>query len=387
MRITLLLLGTLVLLMAGCAPKATKKHDLVFFPPAPNPPRVQFLMGIGDSRDVEGTDTEYSLFAMNAAQGEDVKFFLKPYGIASYGEKIYVSDTLAGRVAVINVKQKSFTWLKGGFGPGKLKKPINMTTDKQGNLYVTDTIRKKIVMYDPDENFVRVYGEAYDMKPVDVAVDDRHVYALDLSRSKILVFNKKSGDLIEGLGQDSENPKENLSLPTNMALNDRGLFYVSNITTGVIVQLDRDGHVIGTIGKMGDGFGQFGRPKGIATDNDGRVYAVDSAHQNVQLFDKNGRLLMFFGDPGLPVGSLNLPAGIVVSNENLETFQAMAAPDFELEQVVMVVSQVGGHRVNIYGLGRKKNFDYEGFYKESQEMLKKADESRAQRKNENKKAN
>lgn len=384
MRCSLFLLGAFLLIMSGCAPTTTKKHDLVFFPPAPNPPRIQFLMGIGDSRDVEGTETEYSLISMQASQRDEVKFFIKPYGVASHGEKIFVSDTLAGRVAVINIKEKSFEWLKGGFGPGKLKKPINMTTDKVGNLYVTDTVRKKIIMFDPDGNFLRVYGEAYDMKPVDVAVDDRHVYALDLSRSKILVFNKKSGDLIEGLGQESDNPKENLSLPTNMALTERGIFFVSNITTGVIVQLDRDGHVIGTIGKMGDGFGQFGRPKGITTDSNGRMYAVDSAHQNVQMFDKDGRLLMFFGDPGLPVGSLNLPAGIAVSNQNLATFQSMAAPDFELEQVVMVVSQVGKHRVSIYGVGKKKDFDYEAFYKESQDMLKKADESRAQRKIENK---
>lgn len=385
MRNALLLLCVLILLLAGCAPKVAKKDELVFFPPAPNPPRVQFLMGIGDSRDIEGNDTEYSLFSMDASKGDDVKFFLKPYGIATYGDKIYVSDTLAGRVAVIDIKQKTFAWLKGSFGPGKLKKPINLATDKQGNLYVADTIRKKIVMYDPDGNFLKVYGEAYDMKPVDVAVDERYVYALDLSRSKILVFNKNTGTLVEGLGQDSDNPKENLSLPTNMTLTDRGLFYVTNITTGTIVQLDRDGHAIGTIGRMGDGFGQFGRPKGIASDSAGRVYAVDAAHQNVQIFDKNGRLLMFFGDPGLPVGSLNLPAGIAVTDDNLDIFQKMAAPDFKLEQIIMVVSQVGQHRVNIYGLGKKLDFDYEAFYKESQEMLKKADESRAKRKQENEK--
>lgn len=385
MRNRLLLLGVLVLLIAGCAPKVAKKDESVFFPPAPNPPRVQFLMGIGDSRDVEGKDTEYSLFSMDPTQGDDVKFFLKPYGIATHGDKIYVSDTLGGKVAVINIKQRTFDWLKGGFGPGKLKKPINLATDNQGNLYVADTIRKKIVMYDPEGNFLKVYGDAYDMKPVDVAVDDRNVYALDFSRSKILVFNRNTGKLVEGLGQDSDNPKENLSLPTNMALTDRGIFYVTNITTGIIVKLDRDGHVIGTIGKMGDGFGQFGRPKGIETDSNGYVYAVDSAHQNVQLFDENGRLLMFFGDPGLPVGSLNLPAGIAVTDTNLDFFQQMAAPDFKLEQIVMVVNQVGQHRVSIYGLGKKVNFDYEAFYKESQDMLKKADESRAKRKQENEK--
>jgi len=380
MRQLFLLCGIFLLLLGGCAPTTVEKHDLVFFPPAPNPPRIQFLLGIGNSNDVEGTETEVSLFSMGAVQSDAVKTFIKPYGVATYGNNIYVSDTLAGRVAVINLAEKTFAWLKGGFGPGKLKKPINLTTDMQGNLYVADAVRKKIVSFDPDGNFTRIYGEGYDMVPVDVAVDERRVYALDRSRSKILVFNKQSGDLIEGLGQDSDNFLENLALPTNMALTDKGIFYVTNVGTGKIVKLDRDGHMLNTVGKMGDGFGQFGRPKGVATDSQKRFYVVDSAHQNVQIFDGNDRLLMFFGDPGLPVGSMNIPAGITVTSGNLETYQHYAAPDFVLEQVIMVVNQVGRHKIGLYGLGKKRGFDYEAFYKESQELLRKADESRAEKK-------
>lgn len=387
MRYLLLLAGILLFSLGGCAPTTVKKHDLVFFPPAPNPPRIQFLLGVGDSRDVEGSETEVSLFSMNAVEDEKVKSFIKPYGIAAYGDNIYISDTLAGKVAVINLSQKTFQWLKGDFGPGKLKKPINLSVDKQGNLYVADSIRKKIVVFDAEGNFLKVYGEAYDMVPVDVAADERRVYALDRSRSKILVFDKRDGKLIEGLGQDSDDPMGNLALPTNMTLTDKGIFYVTNVASGTIVKLDRDGHMLNTVGKMGDGFGQFGRPKGVATDSDNHFYVVDSAHQNVQMFDENDRLLMFFGDSGLPVGSMNIPAGITIKNDNLSYFQQLAAPDFELEQVIMVVNQVGAHKLGIYGLGKKKNFDYEAYYKETQELLRKADESRVKRENEQKQKN
>ncbi len=379
MRQLLLLCSVLLLFLSGCAPTTVEKHDLVFFPPPPNPPRIQFLLGIGDSRTVEGNEVEVSLFSMSAVEKVKVKSFIKPYGIATHGGKIYVSDTLAGRVAVIDLQLKTFEWLKGSFGPGKLKKPINLTTDKDGNLYVADSVRKKIVVFDAAGNFTRVYGETYDIYPVDVAVDDRRIYILDRSRSKILVLNKRNGELIEGLGQESEDPAGNLSLPTNMTLTDKGVFYVTNIGNGKVVKLDRDGHVLNTVGKMGDGFGQFGRPKGVATDSEKRFYVVDAAHQNVQLFDQNDRLLMFFGDPGLPVGSLNLPAGIAVTSDNLEFYQQYAAPDFELEQVIMVVNQAGRHKVSLYGMGKKRGFDYEAFYKKTRELLRKADENRAEK--------
>lgn len=386
MRNLWLFVVVLALAITGCAPQATvKKQGHVFFPEAPNPPRIQFLLGFGNSRDVEGNETEVSLFSMQAVENEKAKTFIKPYGITAYQNKIYVSDTLAGKVGVINLEHKTFEWLKGAYGPGNLKKPINLTVDKEGNLYVADSIRKKVVSFDGDGNFLKVYGEAYDMVPVDVAVDKRRVYVLDRSRSKILVFDRRDGELIEGLGQDNEDPAGNLSLPTNMTLTDKGIFYVTNIASGRIVKLDRDGHTLNTVGQMGDGFGQFGRPKGVATDSQGRFYVVDSAHQNVQLFDRNDRLLMFFGDPGLPVGSMNIPAGISVTDDALPYFQKLAAPDFELEQVIMVVNQVGRHKVGIYGLGKKKSFNYEAYYKESQEMLKRADESRAKREAEMKK--
>ena len=379
MRSSLVLMG-LLLFFSGCVPTAVKLQDPIFFPSSPTPPRIQFLLGIGDSRDVEGADTELSLFSVNAVQQDELRAFSKPYGIAAQGSLFYVSDTIAGTVAVIEMKQKTFTWLKGNFGPGKLRKPINLTTDQAGNLYVADTGRKQVVAYDREGNFLKVYGSGYEMKPVDVAVDDRRLYILDFSRNKILVFNKTTGDLIEGFGQDAENPLDRLYLATNMTLTEQGLFYVANTGSGSVIKLDRDGHVLGSFGKMGDGFGQFGRPRGVATDSNKRFYVVDAAHQNVQLFNAQDRLLMFFGNPGLPVGSLNVPAGVAVTNQDLNVYQQFAAPGFELEQVILVVNQVGRYKVNVYGLGKMQGIDYEAYYRDALEKNRKIDDEKLKKK-------
>ena len=380
MQIILLLLIS-SLFFSGCAPTtAVKKHDPVFFPAAPTPPRIQFLTGIGDSKDVEGDGAEISLFSMTAVQQDALRAFSKPYGITAYGTKLYVSDTLAGTVAVIDLRQKSFIWLKGNFGPGKLIKPINLTTDKAGHLYVADTGRKEVLAYDAEGNFLRAYSSAYELKPVDVAVDDRRVYALDMSQRKVLVFNKATGKLIEGLGQESENPQERLYLATNMTLTEQGLFYVANAGTGSIIKLDRDGHVLGSFGKMGDGLGQFGRPRGVATDSKKRFYVVDASHQNVQIFNDKDQLLMFFGDPGLPLGSLNIPAGIAVTDQDLDYYQQFAAPGFALEQVILVVNQIGRYKINIYGLGKMQGIDYEAYYRESMENRRKTEAEQTNKK-------
>lgn len=364
----------LLLLLSGCAPKQAKLEQTVFFPPAPDPPRIQFLLGIGDSRDVVGDETEFSLVSMAPVENDEVKIFIKPYGITSNGHRIYVSDSLQSKVAVIDLQQKSFEWLKGNFGPGVLKKPINLTLDREGNLYVVDVVLNLIKSYDQEGNFLRSYGADIPMEPVDIAVHREELFVLDKSSGKVLVLSIKTGKFISSFGQESDDPKERLALPTNMSIDKRGILYVSNIISGRVLKMDRDGHVLDSFGRMGDGFGQFARPKGLASDDEGRFYVVDSAYQNVQMFNPEGRLLMFFGGPGQPAGSLSLPAGIEVTAENLEFFQTLAEPGFKLEQVIMVVSQVSRYNINIYGLGKREGLDYEQYYQETQEQRRRTDE-------------
>jgi len=358
-------------MLAGCASQNGRTSGPVFFPPSPDLPRFQFLMGINDSRDVEGRKSSLSLFSLGEAEEQKVQYLLKPYGIAAKGDVVYVCDTKTAQVSVMDFGRKKVTQLKGNYGPGKLKKPVNLSTDREGNLYVADVDRKEVVMFNPEGEFVMAFGKGLEMKPVDVGVDGDLLYVLDFNHSDIKIIDRQTGKLLRTAGQASDNSSDNLSLPTNMTLDARGFVYSTNTTTGKVIKLDRDGHVISSFGKLGDGFGQFGRPKGIAVDDENRIYVVDAAHQNIQVFSESGQLLMFFGDPGLPAGSLNIPAGVAISRDNLEHFQKLADPSFQVEQLVFVTNQSGNPKISIYGMGHKKGADYE---KALQETLKERQE-------------
>jgi hypothetical protein len=211
------------------------------------------------------------------------------------------------------------------------------------------------------------------MKPVDVAVDDDTLYLLDLLHSRVQLFDKTTGDVKNSIGQGNEGI-QNLALPTNMTVDNKAFVYVSNMGSGRLIKLDRDGHYITGVGKLGSGLSQFGRPKGIAVDQDGLIYTVDAAAQLVQVFDDQMRLLMFFGNPGSPGGVLNVPASIAISTDNLPYYQQFAAPDFQIEKVIFVTSQFGANKINIYGLGKKKGLDYEADYRKGLDERKKLEE-------------
>ena len=74
-----------------------------------------------------------------------------------------------------------------------------------------------------------------------------------------------------------------------------GKIYVTDFGNPGIKIFTMEGKYISTVGSLGRRFGQFVRPKGIAVDRDLNLYVVDSAFENVQIFNKEGDLLMFFG--------------------------------------------------------------------------------------------
>jgi sugar lactone lactonase YvrE len=66
---------------------------------------------------------------------------------------------------------------------------------------------------------------------------------------------------------------------------------------------------------LGDGQGDIFRPKGIAIDSEGHLYVADGLLNKVQVFDREGHLLYYFGkDAG--VGDFQQPSGIAINRND-----------------------------------------------------------------------
>ncbi len=70
------------------------------------------------------------------------------------------------------------------------------------------------------------------------------------------------------------------------------------------------------LAKPGDGPGRFARPKGIAVDGDGHIWVVDEVQSRVQVFDREGRLLIYFGEQGPYPGQFQAAYGIAIDQKN-----------------------------------------------------------------------
>lgn len=349
-------------ILSGCASEHGCSTKPTFFPPPPDEPRIQWLTGISNSKEigVKESQSTFSIVVTGQEAASVIRKIGKSYGVAVRNGKIYVAETNEGRVTVIDPVNATFEYLKGLANPkGALQAPANLAFDKEGYLYVADTGRREIVVYDQYENYVTAFGRglALGSKIVSVALYGENLYALDAGTSRIRVLNRKTGEETAVLGY-IEKPNQSLRFPSNFTIDAKGSIYVTNTGNNKVMKYDIDGNFLGAFGANTDQLGNFVKPKGIDVDNAGRIFVADGGLNIVQIFDDQFRLLTLFGWPGLETGSLNLPAGVAVTNDAnlLRHYQKFAVKGFQLESLIFVVNQAGAEfcipRISIFGLGQ-----------------------------------
>lgn len=326
----------------------------VFYPPLPNPPRIQYLTTLAGERDLAPSRDGFADFVLG--EERESRQLVQPYGVAMYGGKLYVADSRAPGLAIFDLRQRRFSVLSG-VGGGRFKLPINVRIDRDGTKYVTDTGRDQILVYDRDERFVGAFGRQGQFKPIDVAIAGDRLYVSDIKHHQIHVLDKRSGRTLATFGKAGSAIGE-LFHPTNLAVGADGDLYVVETSNFRVQRFTPEGVPVRTYGAVGSVPGSFARPKGIAFDRAGRMYVGDAAFENVQLFDGEGRLLMDFGQPGDAQDALSLPAGVAVDYDNVDAFRPYAAPGFQVEYLILVASQFGPNKVDVFGFGQLAGVDY-----------------------------
>lgn len=345
------LVAVLLVVCGGCAHVPVPVEPL-FYPQDMTAARLQYLTSFSEPSDVESKPSRFLTFLVG--QPPSKPGIRKPYGVAFGKSKLYVADSGFGAIHMIDFVKGRWDIFRPE-GLGRLKFPIGVTIDPDGVMYVSDTLRGQVLIYNASGRFIGALGAALEMKAVDVKVFGDKVYVCDLKSRTVRVYSRLDQQFLHALPKDPEDSAGVLYAPTNLAIDPDGRVYVSDSGMFRVQVYNADGTFLRSIGRHGDAIGEFARNKGVAVDREGRVYVVDAAFQNVQIFTSEGQALLNLGDPGTGAqGELVLPAGIAVDYENTEWFKAFAAPDFEVEYLVAVVSQYGAGKVKIYGFGRKR---------------------------------
>jgi len=138
-----------------------------------------------------------------------------PVGLAldTTNRFLYVVDTQQDQVLVydadsLKLLRRIGTGGKNHFltGPGDFAAPQGVAVDKDGNVYVTDTLNNRVEIFDADGNFISLFGKngdgpGYFARPKGIAIDgDGHIWVADEMQDRLQVFNRE-GALLTYIGQ------------------------------------------------------------------------------------------------------------------------------------------------------------------------------------------
>jgi len=192
-----------------------------------------------------------------------------------------------------------------------------------------------------------------------VAIYGSNCYVTDFTSNRVVVLDKTTGREIRRIGEQGDGENQ-FTLISDLTVGPDGDLYVTDKVKAKIFQFDPSGNLKRTVGRLGDSIDELVRPKGIAVDSENRMWVVDAgvsvspaawSTEVAKIYDSQGRLLLFFGQPGNEPGRMNLPAKIVLDRRHVNLFQSYAVPGAHIEFLVLVSNQYGAHKISVYGFG------------------------------------
>lgn len=306
----------LVILLASTALSTTRN-------PAPSgnekKGRLTFIREFSSAEDVKGIshpilNKTIDIIAGPKDHSERLPSMLEqPYAVTTdSNHRIFVTDITAGLVHVFDFANREY-W---HFGAGNhLRAPLGIATDRGGNVYVSDSGLRTVLMYDSKGKFIRYLkkprgDESYFDTPRGIAVEpitDR-IYVCDTLRHMVVVLDKK-GHVIATLGKrGGGNAPAAFNRPTQVVTHEDEILVLDSGNSRLQI-LDQQGRFRREIQLSNVGHGA-----GLAVDEAGNIYLTDPELNNFQAFSRDGQPLYIFGETGTGAGQFNGLSGAWVDS-------------------------------------------------------------------------
>ncbi len=155
------------------------------------------------------------------------------------------------------------------FGAGLFVLPHGIHVDREGNVWVTDSMGNEagtkghqVIKFSPEGEVLLTLG-----RPGVKGSEP------DLLSEPCDVITAPNGDIFvsDGHSGQNANPPEG--------------------TTGRIIKFNEDGEYITEWGRMGSGAGEFRTPHALAFDSQGRLFVADRGNHRIQIYDQDGNYI------------------------------------------------------------------------------------------------
>lgn len=315
---TWLTIVALSLLVVGCTTPTPAANPTALttlaWPKAPEQARIRYLQNVAGPLDW-GIDLPWWKRLFNALTGANAEQFVRPSAVAEAGGVLYVADPGSQSLWLLDRPHQSASRIIQVNGES-LRSPVALALRGDGAVFLADSTLNKVFLLGRDGALLRTFASPALERPAGVAWNEvtQQLYVLDSKRHRITVFDR-DGNVLRHLGESGSGNGQ-FNHPTHLALADDGSLLINDALNYRVQGLSPTGDFLWQFGHHGDGSGDFAAPKGVAVDTAGHYYVVDALFDRVQVFTREGQLLFDFGERGEQPGEMTLPRGIFISNED-----------------------------------------------------------------------
>jgi sugar lactone lactonase YvrE len=223
--------------------------------------------------------------------GVDAKFG-RIFGLAiDDTDRLFVSDGQYNHVLVFNARHK----LEGQFGEGTMSDPAGLAIDEENRfLYVANTGSDQVLVYDADTfKLLRKIGTAGKnhtlttpgdfSSPTNVAVDkDGNLFVTDTMNDRVEEFDADGG-FIRAFGKNGDGPGD-FARPKGIAVDCDGHVWVADAMLNRLQVFTPEGELRLVVGGFGMLPGEFQTLTGVTIDKTNRVFTSEQFLGRVQMF-------------------------------------------------------------------------------------------------------
>ena len=227
-----------------------------------------------------------------------------------------------------------------------IRSPLRIAGDSSGNSYVADALAGGVLKYDSSGHLTDIIKTAKPAQGVAVAADGSLIVSQGNGVVMIDGAGSVTGQLGIGVGQ--------FKMANGIAVDDTGYIYVVDSLDNCVQVFNPAGGFVRRFGTFGMAAGQLSTPTGIAFERLARHLAVvDTRNGRIQFFDTNGTFVRSIGAFGSGPLKFTAPQGVAFEYSNdptpvlkriyvVDTFQGQVQV-VEPAAVPVFLAYIGGY--------------------------------------------
>jgi len=318
-----------LLILAGCASGPTQmRYDRnaetrLVFPAAPDVPRYLYLGELTGEANfrAEGDRTGAVrnafnwLVGLDEAPPEPVELQRPQSGVSDEAGRVYVTDVSRQAVFVFDEPAGALRVLEMAGDNQRFVAPVGIALGGGGEILVADAELGRVVRLAPDGTPLGSFGGDVLKRPNGLARDPKTgmIYVADSRAHDIKLFDAQ-GRFVDVIGRRGASDGE-FNFPTHLAFaKDR--LYVTDAINARVQVFDADEVMKWKFGQRGLYVGNLVRPKGVAVDDEGFIYVVESLYDTLLVYNNRGELMLSLGGTGRDAAQFYLPSGVWTDSRN-----------------------------------------------------------------------